>query len=236
MTGMDREAALLSEGAAEVNPVQLTAGLLSRALSRGSRCLRRRSSRRWCRRAARWQCSRADGVELEAKALVFATGYELADGVPVAGHRRTSTWAFATPPQPHAIWGSGELIWEASNPYLYIRTTADGRVVVGGEDEDIDGRGRARCPAADQGGSAAGEDQGPAAVARRDRRFRLGGHVRRKRERPAVDRPVPDMPNCYAVLGYGGNGITFGAIAAQIIAERLCGKPDPDEQLFAFGR
>jgi glycine/D-amino acid oxidase-like deaminating enzyme len=47
---------------------------------------------------------------------------------------------------------------------------------------------------------------------------------------------VPDMPNCYAVLGYGGNGITFGAIAAQIIANRLCGKPDPDEPLFAFGR
>src|SRR4029453_8679844 len=52
---------------------------------------------------------------------------------------RTSTWAFAPPPQPRAIWGSAELIWEASNPYLYIRTTSDGRVVVGGEDEDIDG-------------------------------------------------------------------------------------------------
>ena len=47
---------------------------------------------------------------------------------------------------------------------------------------------------------------------------------------------LPDMPNCYAVLGYGGNGITFGMIAAQIIASRICGRPDPDEQLFAFER
>jgi len=25
-------------------------------------------------------------------------------------------------------------------------------------------------------------------------------------------------------------------IAAQIIASRICGRPDPDEQLFGFGR
>ena len=47
-----------------------------------------------------------EGVEMEAKALVFATGYELADGVRQTGHRRTSTWAFATPPQPRAIWAA----------------------------------------------------------------------------------------------------------------------------------
>ena len=28
-------------------------------------------------------------------------------------------------------------IWEASDPYLYIRTTADGRVICGGEDEEF---------------------------------------------------------------------------------------------------
>jgi glycine/D-amino acid oxidase-like deaminating enzyme len=29
------------------------------------------------------------------------------------------------------------LIWEASEPYLYLRTTEDGRVICGGEDEDF---------------------------------------------------------------------------------------------------
>ena len=29
------------------------------------------------------------------------------------------------------------MIWEASDPYLYIRTTPDGRVICGGEDEDF---------------------------------------------------------------------------------------------------
>ena len=32
--------------------------------------------------------------------------------------------------------------------------------------------------------------------------------------------PMPGMPNCHAVLGYGGNGLTFGMVAAQLIATR----------------
>jgi glycine/D-amino acid oxidase-like deaminating enzyme len=42
------------------------------------------------------------------------------------------------------------------------------------------------------------------------------------------------MANCYAVLGYGGNGITFGVLAAQILVEALCGGNDPDANIFAF--
>lgn len=37
---------------------------------------------------------------------------------------------------------------------------------------------------------------------------------------------------CFAVLGYGGNGITFSAIAAQIIQRAVIGMPDPDADLF----
>jgi glycine/D-amino acid oxidase-like deaminating enzyme len=29
------------------------------------------------------------------------------------------------------------MIWEASDPYLYLRTTPDGRIICGGEDEDF---------------------------------------------------------------------------------------------------
>jgi glycine/D-amino acid oxidase-like deaminating enzyme len=47
---------------------------------------------------------------------------------------------------------------------------------------------------------------------------------------------VPEMPGCYAVLGYGGNGITFALIASQILAAELGGARDPDADLFAFGR
>jgi glycine/D-amino acid oxidase-like deaminating enzyme len=236
LTKLDRETALISEGSAEVNPVQLTKGLLSRAQSRGGRVFAPVQLADVVASSGKVAMMTADSVELEAKALVFATGYELADGVPIDGHRRTSTWAFATPPQPTAIWGSAELIWEASDPYLYIRSTSDGRVVVGGEDEDVTD-------------AAARDARLPTKVAVLQEKTKAllpwlnvtadfawaGTFGESENGLPSIG-PVPDMPNCYAVLGYGGNGITFGVLAAQIIAQRLCGRPDPDEPLFAFGR
>ena len=42
------------------------------------------------------------------------------------------------------------------------------------------------------------------------------------------------MPNCYAVLGYGGNGITFSALAAQLLRNQIVGSSDSDAQRFAF--
>ena len=50
---------------------------------------------------------------------------------------------------------------------------------------------------------------------------------------PAIG-AVPGYRNCYAAMGFGGNGITFSAIAAQMFQRRLSGIADPDEDLFAL--
>lgn len=46
--------------------------------------------------------------------------------------------------------------------------------------------------------------------------------------------PVPGLDNVYAAMGYGGNGITFSQIAAEIVSATILGHDDPDSQLFAF--
>jgi len=45
---------------------------------------------------------------------------------------------------------------------------------------------------------------------------------------------VPGMPRAYAVMGFGGNGITYSVIASQIVGAFIRGKPDPDADLYAF--
>ena len=64
-----------------------------------------------------------DGPEIRANSLVFATGYEMAKGMPTKGNSIISTWVIATKPQLGKIWPTGCIIWEAADPYLYIRTT-----------------------------------------------------------------------------------------------------------------
>ena len=52
---------------------------------------------------------------------------------------------------------------------------------------------------------------------------------------PAIGR-IPGAERCFAVMGYGGNGITFSAIAAQLVQREILGMPDPDADLFALPR
>jgi glycine/D-amino acid oxidase-like deaminating enzyme len=47
---------------------------------------------------------------------------------------------------------------------------------------------------------------------------------------------VPGFPNCWAVVGFGGNGMTYSRIAADIIDAALSGRTDPDAGIYAFAR
>lgn len=176
----------------------------------------------------------SDGVCIDARHVIFCTGYELAKIVPATGYKILSTWAIATRPQPHALWPQRALIWEASEPYLYLRTTTDGRVVCGGEDEAF-----------------ADTDKRDALTAQKTKRLEIKLH----RLFPGIDSraalswtgsfggspngmptigAIPGYPRCYAVMGYGGNGITFSMLATKLITAAVLGKTTPAAKLFAF--
>ena len=44
------------------------------------------------------------------------------------------------------------------------------------------------------------------------------------------------FPHTFFALGYGGNGITFSVIAAEIIRDQFLGRANGDARLFRFGR
>jgi len=232
--GIARDGAIRSRDNAEANPVRLAAGFLRRALARGARIFApveitdvRPSPRQVTARAR-------NGFAFKTGALVYASGYELPRLVPRAGHRVASTWAMATAPQPDRLWSSRCLIWEASDPYLYMRTTRDGLVMIGGEDEDFSND--VSRDALIGGKTATLERRLHALFPGLDARaeFAWAGSFGESRTGlPTIGR-LRGKPNCFAVLGFGGNGITFGMIAAQVLRGYLRGPRDPDSDLFAF--
>ena len=44
--------------------------------------------------------------------------------------------------------------------------------------------------------------------------------------------PVPDMDHAFAVMGFGGNGITYSVIASQVVGAAIRGRTDPDADLY----
>lgn len=235
--GIRREAAVISQGAADVNPVQLTHGLLRVALQRGAKLCFPVQLAEVAASGQRVGIATDDGVEIETEALVFATGYELAKGVPTDGHRRSSTWAFATRPQPEALRVAGaSVIWEASDPYLYLRSTSDGRLVVGGEDEELEDAEQRDALTKEKIPALQLKTKALLPWLDTEADYAWAGTFGESETGLPTIGPVPGMPNCYAVLGYGGNGITFGFLAAQLMSGFLSGNPDPDAVHFAFKR
>ena len=126
------------------------------------------------------------------------------------------------------------MIWEASDPYLYCRTTPDGRAIIGGEDEDfVDERARnALLP--EKARTLA--EKAAKLFPRLDTRPALawtGTFGGSETGLPTIGR-IPGHPACWAVLGYGGNGTVFSRLAAEIVRTALSGGTDADADLFAF--
>ena len=175
-----------------------------------------------------------DGAIFKTRALIYATGYEMPDIVPCKETEVNSTWAIATAPQPDKLWPTKALIWEAAEPYLYVRTTAEGRVVAGGEDEEFSDEKARDALIAEK--TAAIQRKLKALFPQLDVEAEYawtGSFGTSKTGMPAIGL-IPGKSHSYAVLGFGGNGITFGMIAAEIFRAALTGAPDPDADLFAF--
>lgn len=232
--GIERNAALLSFGNLTVNPRKLALGLLQHAIDLGAKIHAPEEIVHSTETRNYVKLQTASGRTVRCKHLIYATGYELADIVPATDHQMISTWALATAPQPSRLWPEQCLIWEASDPYLYLRTTSDGRIIIGGEDEEFEDENKR-------------DKKIPAKTATLLRKLKkMFPDVKAEAEYawagcfgssstglPIVGR-IPGLNRSYSLMGYGGNGITFSMLGAQMLLNAIKGRDEFDKDLFGF--
>lgn len=232
--GIDRPAALRSEANLALDPRRLTAGLLNRAAATGARFHAPVEATGFDHDPRGVAIATRHGPVLRAGHVVIATGYELPSLEPPAPHRVLSTWAIATRPQRRTLWPEQAFVWEASDSYLYMRTLPDGRIVCGGEDEDFtdEAKREAHLPEKTRRIAARLKALMPAVDPEPDYAW-AGSFGSTSTGLPFIGR-LPRRPNIFAVMGYGGNGITYSRIAAELVATVLAGGKDDDADLYAF--
>jgi glycine/D-amino acid oxidase-like deaminating enzyme len=236
--GIDRPCALHSTRAAQVDPYLLTHGLLAEVVKQGGSVHDRTTvtSVDVVRSGVVLHTDR--GPVVRANRLVIAAGYEAGKFIDLRGCvELNSSFALASEPLPSGSgWWRGAMIWESARPYLYAREDADGRVLIGGEDVPF------RTP-------AARDAMIPAKAAKLERRFRKlmpslqwepafawAGTFAETHDGLAYIGAHRDHPLCYFALGFGGNGIVFSLIAAEVICAHLAGKIHPWALPFRFDR
>lgn len=231
--GIERTGAIESGGSAVADPAQLTAGLLRRVVARGARIYDHADVRDLASDTSGVVLGLASGHSVIAEHAVFCTGYELLAPIPLRGHKVKSTWAVATEPvRGLPDWLSTHVLWEASDPYLYMRSTLDGRIVAGGEDEESSTRFHDRRALVRKTRRIVDKVEAllPGVELEPDYQW-AGAFGESPTGLPIIDR-VPGFPRCYNVTGFGGNGITHSVIASAVIANAISGTPDPDQDLF----
>ncbi|MFS0837729.1 NAD(P)/FAD-dependent oxidoreductase [Paenibacillus sp. 1P03SA] len=178
-----------------------------------------------------------DRRRIRARYAVYSTGHEAQEISRNPNAKLLTTYALATKPlQEITGWHKECMIWETARPYLYMRTTGDGRIIIGGEDERI----------------MTDEERASRLAVKKDillqKAKELFPHLNLQPEYvwagvfgathdgyPMIG-TQPGFPNSLFSLGYGGNGIVYSVLGAEIIAGLAKGRPHPGESLFRFDR
>jgi glycine/D-amino acid oxidase-like deaminating enzyme len=172
-----------------------------------------------------------------AKKVLFATGYEASERLRKKVVKLKSTYAMVTQPLGEAdVWCDDWLVWESARPYLYFRTTADRRLLAGGQDDNFRNPARRDAKCHRQADRILKQLEPLFPGLRLEIEYAWAGTFGETEDGLAFIGPSPDHPNAYFALGYGGNGITFSAIAADILSDLLRNRPNPDAEIFRFGR
>ncbi len=240
-TGIQGDAGIMTRGNAQLDPYRACLGVALRAVQAGARLfehspVKRVSGGRTCVRLA------LDDGEIVADWAIVATGFATPEFKPLAGRfRMTNTYVIATPRIADAtrrrIGLHRVMLWDTDDPYHYARWTPDHRVILGGEDEP---RTRSR-----------------------DRRAALKQHARSLMSHlvslyPTLEGMEPEYaweglfattpdglpyigthrryPRHLFALGYGGNGMTFGYMAAEILLRYVLGRETEEDRFYGFAR
>ena len=236
MFSFTRPAALLSHDAAEVDCFQLAHRLLQRAQDQGARIFDRTPVQQIETKEERLILVTPHG-RVEARTVVFATGYEAVVDLPKDIVTLKSSFALASEPLAGFDgWYEQCLLWETARPYFYLRTTSEGRAMIGGEDDPFQNATRrdALVPGKAKGLAERFRTMFPKIDL--EVAYAWAGTFGETRDGLAYIGHLRQWPNCFFTLGFGGNGITYSIVAAEIIRDALLQRPNPDGRLFRFDR
>lgn len=232
----DKPAALITNGDAEVNPLKLSRQVVRYLSTQDVPIFEETDVTEVVADGDDWLVLTPAGT-FKAGHVIFATGYRPAPLLDTHRIELNRSYAIATNPIPDfKEWDGQALIWETKRPYLYLRTTVDGRIIAGGLDEE-----KPETPHSE------------ALIQKRAERLRQEVEALF----PMYDLTVeyawvalfgesidqlpfigehPDRPNLFYLLGYGGNGTVYSMLGSKILSELVRGINHPDARIVRLDR
>jgi glycine/D-amino acid oxidase-like deaminating enzyme len=235
--GFEAPGALFSEDGGEVDAYLLTHALLKNFQDAGHKVYNNTPISHIEHTKHRVLLVTASNLTIKAKKLVIACGYESLQYIPKKIADINSTYAMVSEPVADELfWHKNSLIWETAIPYMYFRVVSENRILIGGRDDPFH---RPHIL--------------PSVISRKTEMLKkaflkkmphiplvpdfswAGAFASTKDGLPYIG-SIAERPNTFFALGFGGNGITFSVIAAQIIHDLILNKKNSNANIFRFNR
>lgn len=221
--------AIVTGGDAEVNPFRFVHLLAEQAASRGLR-IREQTDivRHETLPGGVHRLHAGNGHYIDAEHVVYAIGYEPESlrGRLIKPDIGRSFVIVTEPIQDLSSWHDRFLLWETARPYLYLRTTKEHRIIVGGLDED--NRNPVRGNKALQKHSEKLLEQAQALFPELPLRidYEWNATFGESEDNLPFIGEDHERRHVYYLLGYGGNGTVYSLLGAELIRQLIEGTGD----------
>lgn len=228
-----KSAAILFKNDAELNPIKLTYGMLEYAKMKGVQVFEDTE--------VSGKKVDQDGVtvftkkqhQIKAKHVIIAAGYETLEIKKEKNAFYGSSYAAITNRVDDlSEWHNRTLIWESARPYVYMRTTADNRIIIGGLDDT----------------THFSEDRDAKIIAKKNKlieefnklfpnihvkaEYYLGAFYGTTHDGLPIIGMYEDEPNCYYLYGYGDNGSVYSMVLSKIIKQMITKETNENVDLY----
>lgn len=224
--------ALVTHGDAEVNPHLFVLSIAQYLTDQGCHLYEKSIVSKHKRlESGKYRVTVNNRQSVEAEYIVYAVGYQ-----PQQLHQQrfhpllNRSYVIVTNPVPDLTsWYEKYMLWETARPYLYLRTTIDSRIIVGGLDESI------QTPNHNQS-SVEAHSRTLLEELRKlfpDYELQIDYSWNATFAETTDQLPYlgvdPDDEHIMYILGYGGNGTVYSVLGAELLTNMILGLRDMDD-------
>lgn len=235
--GIVSHGAILSEVAASVDAYKLAHELIRSNVERGMQVYDQTDIEKIDTSGKKNFVTLRTGQTIEAEKIICCTGFESKDLI--KEKLADLFYSYATVSEQGIQLNKNiqnTLIWDTDNPYLYMRTTDDGRFLIGGEDSTFNFQFFQQKTKERKSIKLIKKLKTIIPDIEFTEDFSWAGTFGSTKDGLPYIGKSEEYKNTLFVLGFGGNGITFSVQGMEMISDFLKGKSHPLEKYYRFGR
>ena len=236
--GLNAEWGLLSQKGAANNAYLFTHELLQHSISKGLRAFDRTRIKAIDQRNKKVILRTENDCVLTCDFVINCSGYEVINFIGKKIVDLDCTYAIISESMTknNEMKEDGIMMWSTDNPYLYLCPTNDGRIIIGGKDESFVNMKTIHKYLEKKSFLLERDFKKCLPSIPFKKEFAWSGVFGKTKDALPYIGKYPKTSRIFYALGFGGNGITFSLIAAEIITDLLLGKKNKDAEIFSFTR